>query len=495
MKDLVYTLQHKNMYEILQYASKKYGYLPAITNCGENQLDHSYRELLEQVQQVAAGLQSYRETTIRHQTRYNEQKSGKVPCHYALCAKNCYNWIVCFLAIICSGDVVIPLDADITDSELAISISSVDACVLITDRQFDSIAAKRYTLQEFILIGAELGSKHEYNPCKNYNEPSVFLMTSGVTSSPKYVMLSQMNIIYSTLNGLDAVPIESGKSVLSVLPPHHSYEISCGLLYHLCLGNHIYINDEKVNFISNLRNVRPQCIVAVPSIVYALIALMKAERTAKGHSCVDTIEIIYCGGAALDYSAVELLKSNGVMVLQGYGMTECSPSITFNRIDDITMNTVGKALRFVQLRIEDKEIYVKAPNVMIGYYKNPLATAEVLQNGWLRTGDAGYFDSEGHLILCGRVKNIIVLSTGENVYPEELEERIFQKDQQIKYCRVFGDEGIVSVELFSTTHSEEALCEIISDVNREISPFKRIKKIHILQTMPKVTALGKPYRR
>lgn len=495
MKDLVCILQHKNVYGILQYIAQRYGNLPAITNCGENQSDHSYGELFEEVQQVAAGLQAYRKKLIQHSICSNEKNWGKIPCHYVLCAKNSYNWVVCFLAIICSGDIVIPLDADITDSELAGAMTSADANVLITDRKFDNITTKQYTLQEFMQIGVELGLRHEYCLCANDNEPSVFLMTSGVTSSPKYVMLSQRNLIYSTLNGLDAVPLESGKRVLSVLPPHHSYEISCGLLYHLCQGSHIYINDKKVNFINNFRNIRPQCMVVVPGIIYALIALMKAEKNVKRNSYFDTLEIIYCGGAAVDYKAIELLKSNGVMVLQGYGMTECGPAITFNRIDDFTANTVGKPLRFVQLRIKDKEIYVKAPNVMIGYYKNPLSTTEVLQNGWLKTGDAGYFDSEGHLILCGRVKNIIVLNTGENVYPEELEERIFQKDQQIKYCRVYEDEGVVSVELFSNIHSKEALCKVIEDVNKEISLFKRIKKIHILQTMPKVTALGKPYRR
>ena len=495
MKDLVAVLQHKNMYGILQYAVQAYGDLPAITNCGENQPDHSYRELLQQVQQLAAELQAHSGKIIPQKECTNKDKVGKVQYHYVLCARNSYNWIVSFFAIICSGDVVIPLDADITDSELAEALSSVDADILITDRKFDCISIKQCTLQKFIQSGSEIHLKYEYRPTTDENKPSVFLMTSGVTSAPKYVMLSQRNLIYSTLNGLDAVPLESGKRVLSVLPPHHSYEISCGLLYHICLGSHIYVNDKKINFINNLKKVKPQCIAAVPSIVYALIALMKGEQAARKKSCVETIEIIYCGGAAVDSSAIGLLKSNGVMVLQGYGMTECAPAITFNRIDDFTVNTVGKPLRFVQIQIKGKELYVKAPNVMIGYYKNPIATAEILQNDWLQTGDVGYFDSEGHLILCGRVKNIIVLNTGENVYPEELEERIFQKDQRIKYCKVYEDKGSVSVQIFSDVHSKEDINRIISDVNNEVSSFKRIQKIYILEAMPKVTALGKPYRR
>lgn len=489
MNDIVSYLERKNMYGILQYVAQEYGDFPAITNCGENQSDHSYRELFEQVEQVATGLQ------MNHEMEILQKSSSDKAIHYVLCAKNCYNWVVCFLAIICSGGIVIPVDANCTDSELTGAIVSADAYIVITDREFNRPKITHHTLQEFIKLASELGSRGEYHACNKENEPSIFLMTSGVTASPKFVMLSQMNLIYSTLNGLDAVPIEPRKRVLSVLPPHHSYEISCGLLYHLCLGSHIYINDNKTHFINNLRSVEPQCIVAVPSIVYALTTLMTTERALNRPSSLAALEIIYCGGAAVDYRSVELLKSCGVMVLQGYGMTECSPAITFNRVDDFTANTVGKALRFVQLRIEDNEIYVKAPNVMIGYYKNPTATAEVLQNGWLHTGDAGYFDSAGHLILCGRIKNIIVLNTGENVYPEELEERIFHKDQRIQYYKVYEDDGSVSVDLFSTVLAEDNLYKIIADVNDEISSFKRIKKIHILRSMPKVTALGKPYRR
>ncbi|HFH9839309.1 TPA: AMP-binding protein [Streptococcus suis] len=494
MKDIISFLQHKNIYNLLKYLSQEYGTLPAITNCGSILSDYSYQELFEHVQRVATGIQVYREIAFQQNNYFSEKKSRK-PCHYVLCAKNSYNWIVCFLSIICSGDVVIPLDENITDVELVEALTLVDACVLITDREFDCVKITHHKLEEFIQYMKTLSLKYEYHFDNNDNEPSVFLMTSGVTASPKFVMLSQANLIYSILNCLDAVPIEPGKRVLSILPPHHSYEISCGILYQLCSGSHIYINDDKENFINNLRHIRPQCLVAVPSIVYALIALMKGERSVSNYSSIDTLEIIYCGGASIDNHSIELLKSNGVLVLQGYGMTECSPTITVNRLDDFTTNTVGKPMHFVQLRIENKEIYVKAPNVMIGYYKNPIATAEVLQNGWLRTGDVGYFDLEGHLVLHGRVKNIIVLNTGENVYPEELEERIFQKNPQIQYCKVYEEKGNVSVELFSNTLSENSLYKIIADVNNEISTFKRIKQIHVLQNMPKVTALGKPYRR
>ena len=472
----VHELEGISLHGILEYTKDVYGNAPAITDCADIRISHSFRDLLHDVDRLSAGLHA----AIK-------QKS-----HIVLCAENSYNWIVAFFSIICSGNIVVPLDYNLTSSEFRRALEFVDVDILVSDKEIKECSTQCIELDAFIKKYA-IEKEDRYR--QNINDPAIFLATSGVMSSPKYVMLSQQNIVYSTLNGLDAVPIPAFQRAYSILPFHHSYELSCGLLYHLCSGSHIYINDKKKNFIHNLRVVRPQYIVAVPSIVRSLMTMLKTEKEMLGHSPLESLKIIYCGGAAINPKIIEEFEIYRIKVLQGYGMTECAPSITFNRLYECTSNTVGKPLRYVKVKIENGEICVKAPNVMLGYYKNDEETKKVLRNGWLYTGDIGFFDGMGNLILCGRKKNLIVLNTGENVYPEEIEEKILEKCPLIRYCRVYESEGKVAASIYCPDLSEIELHEMINRINSEMSYFKRIQIIRKETEMPPVTALGKAYRK
>ena len=479
MSKLIEALEGKDFYEILEFLASIYKDNKAITDydaAGETWNDRSYKELFSDVENIAGGLQ-------------NQYKTGT---HIAICAKNSYNWIVSFFGIVCSGNIAVLLDREMTNDELRKAVQFTDSELLISDRlPISNINCSNIDIfvNDFKQTDACFAHSH------NDKAPAIFLMTSGVTSSPKCVVISQANLIYSTLSGLDAVPIESGLTALSILPLHHCFELCSGMMYHLFWGSHIIINDKKENFFKNLYAFKPECLVAVPSVVIALLSLLKADISSNKYSAIAELKYVLCGGAGISPTVIDEMKEYGVLVLQGYGMTECSPGIAFNRLDDATSNTVGSPLRYVSIRFDQGEILVKGPNVMIGYYKNEHATEQVMQDGWLRTGDVGKLDENGHLILCGRVKNVIVLSNGENVFPEELEERVMFVEPAVKYCKVFEENGVVAIEVFAPQLNKKAIEAAIDQVNENVSKFKKINRLIVLQELPPVTSLGKAIRR
>ena len=479
MNGLVEALEGKDLFEILTFAAEAYNDSTAVTDRGGDGAwrDHSYRALFDDAETLAGILQD----------RYAPGT------HIALCAGNSYRWILTFFGIVCSGNIAVLLDREMTDSELENALRLTDAQLLVTDRPLPAGGVPGFGLDEFPGDPGPAAGRlvHRHDDLS----PAIFLMTSGVTSSPKCVVLSQANLIYSTLCGLDAVPLERGLSTLSVLPPHHSFELCTGILYHIMSGSRIIVNDRKENFIKNLYAFRPDCLVTVPTVVLALLSLLKADLANHRDSAVSGLKYIYCGGAAISPAIIDEMKAHGVLVLQGYGMTECSPGITFNHLDDVTSDTVGTPMKYVSLRLEQGEILVKGPNVMLGYYKNEAATRQVLRDGWLRTGDVGRLDEKGRLILCGRVRNVIVLSSGENVYPEELEEKVLFADPAVKYCRVYEENGMIAAEVFAPQLDREAIQAVVDRVNGEVSKFKRIRRLAVLPELPPVTALGKAIRR
>lgn len=286
-------------------------------------------------------------------------------------------------------------------------------------------------------------------PSHTADDCAVILYTSGTTGRSKGAMLSHRNIVSNIEAATKAFQLDDSIHTLSFLPINHVFEQVCGILLPLSLGGKISFAESIKKLGENLYEIKPSFLLGVPAVYRLLFdRIMKNINskavsrflfnlpigrnivTGKIQKVFGKKTIFVSGGAALDPAIAAGFKDLGLTLLQGYGITETSPVIAAETPDRRKAGTVGLALDQVEVRIDQPnaegagEIQVKGPNVMLGYYQNPQATDEVLNNGWYSTGDLGSIDAEGMLSICGRVKNLIVTPNGKNVYPEEVENQL-----------------------------------------------------------------------
>ncbi len=401
--------------------------------------------------------------------------SGK---HVALVGRLSYEWIVVYYASLASGAVLVPLDRDWTEADLTDTMKKAEVAAVYCDKDVaESMARaateigvyaptvlfyseKSGTLAEKITSGAQ---KFETDPdvyfsCRLYpDKMSMLVFTSGTTGKGKGVMLSQHNII-SCLT--DAIPfIDYGDSALGVLPPHHTYGSTVGILSLNMIGNDIYISSGIRYILKEMKEQKPENLFIVPLYLETFYRKIrttlkdggkeaifgKAQKVSAGLRRIGVdarrkifssvleafggrLKLIISGGAPNNQDILDLFDSIGVSVLNGYGITECAPLVAVNRSKNIIRGSVGQPITTDKIKIADPnkdgegEICVSGPNVMLGYFKDDEATAEAFDaDGYFRTGDYGKLGSAGELYITGRKKNLIILSNGKNVYPEEIE--------------------------------------------------------------------------
>ena len=291
---------------------------------------------------------------------------------------------------------------------------------------------------------------------------AVILYTSGTTGRSKGAMLSHANII-SNIKGANAhFNLDESMHTLSFLPINHVFEQVVGILLPLSLGGKVSICESLKKIGENLSEVKPTFFLGVPA-VYRMILdrimknigskalsqflfsfpITRPLVTTKIRQAFGAGTIFISGGAALDPAIAEGLTKLGLTIYQGYGITETSPILSAEKPSLKRLGTVGVPLADVEVRIDNPneemvgEIVARGPNIMLGYYKNPQATHEVLHEGWYRTGDLGRIDENGFLAICGRLKNLIVTPNGKNVYPEEVENELL-KSPYIAETMVYG---------------------------------------------------------
>lgn len=324
-------------------------------------------------------------------------------------------------------------------------------------------------------------------------DTAVILYTSGTTGRSKGAMLSHDNIVSNIKAAISHFNLTEAISTLSFLPINHVFEQVCGVLLPLSLGGTVTFCESLKKIGDNLAEIKPNFFLGVPA-VYRLFfdrimksigakklstmlfnfSMTRSIVTSKIKQAFGSGTIFVSGGAALDPNIVNGMNRLGLMIYQGYGITETSPIISAEQPGVRLAGTVGKVLDGVQIRIDDAnsdgvgEILVKGPNVMQGYYKNPSATSEVLQDGWYRTGDLGRVEQDGMLRICGRLKNLIVTPNGKNVYPEEVEQEIL-KSSFIAEVMVYGHSvGPAAEEVHAVIYpSMEAIEEYCTEVGKE----------------------------
>jgi long-chain acyl-CoA synthetase len=382
-------------------------------------------------------------------------------------------------------------------------------------------------LPEIIAKGQELLTRGEtaYLEAKiDEVKTAAIIFTSGTTGLSKGVELTHQGLTYNVVNGHKLIRL-TGDTVL-VLPLHHTYGFGATIVSTFLLGCTCFINESLKTVLRDIQEAKPQFIAVVPLFVENFHKKIMANIKESGKEklvgrmskIVNTtkkvgidlrrvvfkqildafggnLEILISGGAALNAELVQRFYNFGITIIEGYGITECSPIVSLNRNKWFKAGSVGQVVPGVKVKIAEPnsdgngEICVKGPIVMNGYYNKPDVTASVLEDGWLRTGDIGHFDDDNFLYITGRKKNLIILANGKNIHPEELEDLIGKLDEVDEVIVKESGKDILAeiypnydFEAFRGEERkkiEKAIEQRVKEVNNSLPIYKRIKKIEI----------------
>ena len=431
------------------------------------------------------------------------QKRFPEKTHIALFGATSSEYVTAWFGIVFGGNTVVPLDCANNAAQIADEINRSDSeMVFLDDKHVKDVETFRElcpkvkyfahlqkSCEGMLLLSDLIAEGEGQQPTNAIAEDDIaaILFTSGTTGVSKGVMLSHGNLIDNT-TCYDDGNFE-GKRLLSVLPIHHVYCLTCDILCSLWYGATVCVNDSLMHIVRNLSIFKPTAATFVPMIAATILARMQqaAAKGADKHEVAKQVfgeqfEQLYSGGAYLSPDVVSGYRSFGIDITQGYGMTECSPRICTGIPNSPKPESVGKIVNGCEVKIVDGEIWARSKSVMKGYYKNPEETEKTLTpDGWLRTGDLGHTDEDGYLYITGRKKNLIILSNGENVSPEEIETK-FAAFLPIAEMVVYADGEVLTAQVFPNPDypSEDIEAEIrakIEAVNAEFPAAKRIVNV------------------
>ncbi len=374
---------------------------------------------------------------------------------------------------------------DLENAQLHTIISLEDWSIEEAHKQRTSLLARE---TQFVAVAAKEKPFPSHEVFDRYPAPeegdlAVIIYTSGTTGNSKGVMLTHRNIVYDVVQSIERFPIHSDDRFLSILPLSHAYESTGGMLCPLAVGVSIYYlrglpTPQKL--LDAMSMVHPTGVLTVPLVVdkvfrkrivpqiqskrvinklYQTAFFRKKLHQVAGKKLITSfggqLRFFMFGGAALNPDTETFLRDSHISYSSGYGMTETSPIMTINPFGAVKMGSCGKSIPGITMRIHNPdpqtgigEIIVQGDIVMQGYYKNDAATQETfLPDGWLKTGDLGYFDDEGYLFIKGRSKNVIVGPSGENIYPEIVEQEILQSPY-IQEALVYDDKGKLTAKVY-----------------------------------------------
>ncbi|MGE5401682.1 MAG: AMP-dependent synthetase/ligase [Ignavibacteriales bacterium] len=487
------------------------------------------------------------------------KKAGvKERSHIAVIGENRVQWAISYLTAACFNYVIVPIDKNLNVSEILNIIHESDAEAIIFSDSFSQILSEKKAAlkklkffiamdplseQDGFLFMKELVDREDavLADMPKIDPDALFeiIFTSGSLGRAKGVMLSQRNLASNLIDMVSMLFMHPEDRFLSVLPTHHTYECTCGMLCPLYCGSSVHYARSLRTVVDDLQKVKATMLLGVPLLfdkmfkrIYKTInekkvtsviikPMIKATdvlekvgwKNSKKKIFAEihkkfggSIRIFIAGGAAPDPLVAKGLREFGFSFLQGYGLTETSPILALNQYDRYKDNAAGLPLPNVEIKIYEPdaegngEIWAKGPNVMLGYYKNDKATADSFVDGWFRTGDIGYFDEEGFLHISGRKKNVIISKSGKNVFPEEIED-ILNRSPYILESFVYGEEDtkqteiiaaqiVVDAEAFieisesknvkiTSELLNEVICQEIEKANKLLSSYKQIKKFYI----------------
>jgi long-chain acyl-CoA synthetase len=500
----------------------------------------SYRQLKSDIDSLGTALSEY----------------GLLGAKIALIGENRYEWVVSYFAVTNGVGVVVPFDRELCAEELASFMRRAGARAIIYSSKLESLAMeadslfrldclismdarehaeRRLSLAMLLARGRQLlaaGRRDYVSAVVDANALCALLFTSGTTGLPKGVMLSHKNIAANVCNMSKYVNVTGGLTGLSVLPMHHTYEMTCHIMTAIYQGCRVAICEGLKYIVKNMAESKASVMLGVPLIfenmhrkvwrnaeskgkagkmrrAIAFSKMVNAQNTRivkrlfnEVHRALGgNILLFISGGAPIDPLVVEDFNAMGLPMIQGYGMTENAPIIAVNKDRYSKPASVGLPMPGTEIRIIDEdgsgvgEIVCRGDSVMLGYYDDPEETARVLVDGWLHTGDFGYFDDDGFLYVTGRKKNIIVTKNGKNVSPEELEHFLY-RIPYIAEVVVWGADDerggdvVICADIFpdfaytEETHGrrfggdalKRILKEEIDRVNEKLPNYKRIRR-------------------
>lgn len=535
----------RSIQEMVLRSARIYGHKQALEDLKETPVPRlTYAEIQSQVLRFGAAL---RDLDLPERS------------HVAIISENRVQWSLSYLTLMCFNYVVVPIDRNLGVNDILNILHESDAVAVIYSEAFESMLSERrmsmkklkvyvnmdrpaesdgiFSMTE--LIEQSPGYKVDDLPRIGPEEMAEIIFTSGSLGRAKAVMLSQANLAANLMSMVRMVMIYPEDRFLSVLPMHHKYECTCGMLCPLYAGASVYYAKSLKTVVDDLQASRATMLLAVPLLydkmfkrIYKSIQekrltsivigpLIKASNIMEWigwKSCKRQvfkeiherfgghIRLFIAGGAAVDPLVARGLREFGFTFLQGYGLTETSPILALNHPLKFKDEAAGLPLPGVTLKIHAPnnegvgEVWAKGANIMLGYYKNEQATRDAREGEWFRTGDLGYRDEEGFLHISGRMKNIIISRRGENVYPEEIED-LLNRSPFVLESMVFGEpdekhDEIIAVQVVPDAEAfielaerrgiqitDELMKEVIGSevakVNKELPGFKQIRKFHL----------------
>ena len=482
----------------------------------------------------------------------------KEGCHIAVVGDNRVQWGITYMTAMCFNMTIVPIDKNLTSNEIINILYESESEAVVFSESLENMLRDTYVLKKLkyyisMDLPAEKGGYYSMKelidnsvplpvkqfPKVNPEAMAEIIYTSGSVGRAKGVMLSQKNLASNLMSMRKMIIIDNDDIFLSVLPIHHTYECTCGLLCPLYSGSTVYYARSLKTVADDLQMVHATILLGVPllfdkmfrriyktinedkiksKIIKPLIKISdlfemvgwKSFRHKVFHELHEkfggSIKLFIAGGAAPDPLVAKGLREFGFTFIQGYGLTETSPILALNQRENYKDDAAGIPLDCVEIKIVNPdsegvgEIYAKGTSVMIGYYKNPKLTEESFDNGWFKTGDLGQFDDEGYLHICGRQKNVIIANNGKNVFPEEIED-IINRSPFVNECFVYGEKDqkhdeIIAVQIVIDAEAfieytakgnvsitddliKEVISQVVKDVNKQLASYKQIKKYYI----------------
>lgn len=495
----------------------------------ENQYERTFREVHEEENKLGAFLQLH-----------GIGKNSKV----SILGENSYEWHVIYYSLAVDGCIIIPSDPRLPANEIAwqyaecgceaVFYSEENAEKVDIIKKTPGVALKQWfaikDYEKFLNEGESADEKY----LKAYHDVPVapedlacICYTSGTTGKTKGVMLTHKSIMTALNASCHALMGENG---IGFLPLNHTYAWASGLFASLVRVKWGYICTNLRHVYDDIKKYKPYQFAAVPLIVEmiynAIISkakrngsyekLMNGIKTSRNfmlsgidmrremfseihESLGGNLHYIICSGAYLNPEIEEFMHDIGIPIITGYGLTECSPCVAVTRMYNYRMGSVGLPIECCEVTVHEPdangigELYVKGDNIMIGYYNDPVSTAEAFDGEWLKTGDYGYIDKDGYIFFTGRKKNLIILSNGKNVSPEEIEIHL-QKIEYVKEVICYGENGRIVGEFYLDEEeypdAKQRLKADVAEVNKTLADYKQVAIIRTRdEEFPKTTTM------
>lgn len=431
--------------------------------------------------------------------RYLRKECGEGK-HIALVGKTCYRYITYLFGILISGNVAVPFAPETSSVDAIQLFSSADIDVLAYEDNYygraidicNSVSGIKQSINitdedDYDDILAVYSDTSEYAYLSDYKvdkeKCAAMIYTSGTTGVRKGVMLSTKALVANTMYTDYCEALSEGEVAFSVLPMHHVYCFSGDCIRNLRDGVTVCLNGDLRNLNSNIRLFEPTVIRVVPMIAQSLLQRARALASRNPNLTPEEVKTrvfgknlrwLISGGAYLNPEIVEGYARLGVYLRQGYGMTEAGCRISVPD-EKVSMESVGRVIDIADVRSRHGEIQVLTPSVMLGYYEMPEATKKMFtEDGWLRTGDIGYITEDRELFITGRLKNLIILSGGENVSPEAIEKK-FASIPEVSEVQIYAENDRIIAEVYG----DKAYCAAngIDDIRSVVEP--KVKEMNL----------------